>query len=69
MFNAQDARSGRVLWQHQTGSGIHSNPVTYRVNGKQYVAVPVGWGGWLEGFSPRNYGVQRAVSLQVFALP
>jgi alcohol dehydrogenase (cytochrome c) len=69
MFNAHDARTGRVLWQYQTGSGIHSNPVTYRVNGKQYVAVPVGWGGWLEGFSPRNYGVQRAISLQVFALP
>jgi hypothetical protein len=28
-----------------------------------------GWGGWLEGFAPKNYGVQRAVSLVVFALP
>jgi alcohol dehydrogenase (cytochrome c) len=69
MFNAHDARTGTVLWQFQTGSGIHSNPVTYSVRGKQYVAVPVGWGGWLEGFAPKNYGVQRAVSLVVFALP
>jgi alcohol dehydrogenase (cytochrome c) len=69
MFNAHDARTGAVLWRFQTGSGIHSNPVTYAVNGKQYVAVPVGWGGWLEGFAPKNYGVQRATTLVVFALP
>ncbi|CAA9309982.1 MAG: Quino(hemo)protein alcohol dehydrogenase, PQQ-dependent, partial [uncultured Gemmatimonadaceae bacterium] len=56
MFNAHDARTGAVLWQFQTGSGIHSSPVTYAVRGRQYVAVPVGWGGWLEGFAPKNYG-------------
>lgn len=27
-FNAWDARTGELLWQFQTGSGIHSNPVT-----------------------------------------
>ena len=69
MFNAHDARTGEMLWQFQTGSGIHSNPVTYAVAGKQYVAVPVGWGGWLEGFAPKNYGIQRATTLVVFALP
>jgi alcohol dehydrogenase (cytochrome c) len=68
-FDAFDARTGAVLWRFQTGSGIHSNPVTYAVNGKQYVAVASGWGGWLEGFAPKNYGAPRAVSLQVFALP
>jgi alcohol dehydrogenase (cytochrome c) len=68
-FNAYDARSGALLWQFQTGSGIHGNPITYRVNGKQYVAIPVGWGGWLEGFAPRNYGGPRATSLYVFSLP
>ncbi len=69
MFDAFDARTGALLWQFQTGSGIHSSPVTYAVRGKQYVAVPVGWGGWLEGFAPKNYGAPRAVSLVVFALP
>ncbi|MDP8928539.1 MAG: PQQ-dependent dehydrogenase, methanol/ethanol family, partial [Actinomycetota bacterium] len=48
-FNAYDARTGQLLWQHQTGSGHHSNPVSYSINGKQYVAVPVGWGGWVKG--------------------
>ena len=66
---AHDARTGGVLWRFQTGSGIHSNPVTYSVKGKQYVAVPSGWGGWLEGFAPNNYGVPRATALYVFALP
>ena len=67
--NAWHARTGALLWQFQTGSGVHSNPVSYMVNGKQYVAVPVGWGGWLEGFAPKNYGVPRANALYVFALP
>lgn len=68
-FNAWHARTGELLWQFRTGSGIHSSPVTYRVGEKQYLAVPVGWGGWLEGFAPKNYGVPRATSLYVFALP
>jgi len=43
--------------------------VTYAVRGKQYAAVPVGWGGWLEAFAPKNYAAPRATELIVFALP
>ena len=68
-FNAYDAKSGTVIWQFQTGSGIHSNPITYSVNGKQYVAVPSGWGGWMKGFAPETYGATRGSALFVFALP
>jgi alcohol dehydrogenase (cytochrome c) len=68
-FNALDARTGKQLWQFRTGSGIHSNPVTYSVNGKQYVAVPTGWGGWMKGFSPELYGATRGSALFVFSLP
>ena len=68
-FNAFDARSGQVLWSFQTGSGIHSNPVTYSVDGKQYIAVPTGWGGWVEGYAPEMYGAPRGTALVVFALP
>ncbi|HEX8170707.1 MAG TPA: PQQ-dependent dehydrogenase, methanol/ethanol family [Thermoanaerobaculia bacterium] len=68
-FNAYDARTGEVLWTFNTGAGIHSNPVTYSVGGKQYIAVPVGWGGWVEGFAPEMYGAPRGTSLMVFALP
>jgi alcohol dehydrogenase (cytochrome c) len=66
---ALDARSGQPLWQFQTGSGIHGSPMTYSVGGKQYVAVPSGWGGWIEGYAPELYGAQRGSALFVFALP
>jgi alcohol dehydrogenase (cytochrome c) len=68
-FVALNARTGELLWQFQTGSGIHSNPITYSVKGKQYVAVPSGWGGWLKGFTPELYGATRGSALFVFALP
>jgi alcohol dehydrogenase (cytochrome c) len=68
-FVALDARSGRLRWQFQTGSGIHGSPISYRVGGKQYVAVPSGWGGWMKGFAPQLYGGNRGSALLVFALP
>jgi alcohol dehydrogenase (cytochrome c) len=66
---ALHARTGDVLWRFQTGSGIHSNPITYSVSGKQYVAIPTGWGGWVEGYAPAMYGAPRGTALFVFALP
>jgi len=45
-FMAFDASTGKVLWKSETlSSGIIGVPTTYRVNGKQYVAVWAGWGG------------------------
>ena len=41
-FKALDAKSGQVLWQFNTGSGISAAPMTYAVGGKQYVAVVSG---------------------------
>jgi alcohol dehydrogenase (cytochrome c) len=68
-FNALDARTGELLWQFQCGSGHHSSPTTYMVDGRQYVAVPVGWGGWIEGFLPGMLGAGHGSALIVFALP
>jgi len=68
-FNAFDARTGDLLWQFQTGSGHHSSPTTYSVDGKQYIAVPVGWGSWVEGFAPGMMGGPHGDALFVFALP
>jgi glucose dehydrogenase len=46
-FKAVDAKSGELLWQHQTGSGIIGQPVAYRgSDGKQYIAILAGVGGW-----------------------
>jgi PQQ-dependent dehydrogenase (methanol/ethanol family) len=46
-LKAVDQRTGAVLWQFKTGSGIIGNPMTYvGPDGKQYVAVLSGVGGW-----------------------
>ena len=46
-FKALDAKSGKILWQLKTGSGIIGQPTTYRApDGKQYVAIISGVGGW-----------------------
>jgi PQQ-dependent dehydrogenase (methanol/ethanol family) len=45
-FKAVDARSGNLIWQFKTASGIVGQPITYRgPDGKQYVAVLSGVGG------------------------
>jgi PQQ-dependent dehydrogenase (methanol/ethanol family) len=42
VFKALDARTGKILWQFNTGSGITAGPVSYEVDGRQYVAVVSG---------------------------
>ena len=44
-FHAFDATTGKLLWEFPTNSGILAPPTTFRVDGKQYVAVESGWGG------------------------
>jgi alcohol dehydrogenase (cytochrome c) len=41
-FYALDALTGAVLWKSMTGGQISAGPVTYSVDGKQYVSVPAG---------------------------
>jgi lanthanide-dependent methanol dehydrogenase len=46
-FKALDAKSGALLWQFKTASGIIGQPVSFSApDGKQYVAVLSGVGGW-----------------------
>jgi quinohemoprotein ethanol dehydrogenase len=44
-FCAYNAKTGEKLWETPTGTGVVAGPVTYMVDGKQYVSVAVGWGG------------------------
>ncbi|MGB3415077.1 MAG: PQQ-dependent dehydrogenase, methanol/ethanol family [Mesorhizobium sp.] len=44
-FMAVDADNGKQLWRFQTGSGINASPITYELDGKQYVAILSGLGG------------------------
>ena len=39
---AQDAKTGEVLWQFQTGFGADAPPMTYEVDGQQYIAIVAG---------------------------
>lgn len=46
-FEAFRATTGEKLWSASTESGVTAGPIAYSVNGEQYVAVIVGWGGAL----------------------
>ncbi|OLT41277.1 alcohol dehydrogenase [Saccharomonospora sp. CUA-673] len=67
-FMALHAETGEKLWEFQCGSGHHSSPSTYTVDGKQYITVPVGWGGWLEGIIPGMSGQGKGAALITFSL-
>jgi alcohol dehydrogenase (cytochrome c) len=75
-FKAFDQQSGEIVWEAQLGAIPAAFPITYSVDGRQYVAVVAGQlnihtGVWLglqnkfSGFVPEN---QEAAALWVFAL-
>jgi alcohol dehydrogenase (cytochrome c) len=49
-FQAVDAKTGKILWQTKTTSGITAAPMTYEVEGKQYVAIVEGRPNTIPGF-------------------
>ena len=44
-FNAYAADTGERVWTYPTQGGIMGSPITYSLDGEQYVAVAQGWGG------------------------
>ncbi|MGH1356166.1 MAG: PQQ-dependent methanol/ethanol family dehydrogenase [Thalassovita sp.] len=44
-FIALDDETGEKLWSFQTGSGIVGQPITWEMDGEQYVSIVSGWGG------------------------
>ena len=44
MFRAFDAKTGELLWQQKTNSGIIGMPVAYQVGDTEYIAIQSGWG-------------------------
>lgn len=50
-FKAFDAGNGKALWQFNAGLGIIAAPMSYRIGGKQYVSILVGWGGTVASMS------------------
>jgi alcohol dehydrogenase (cytochrome c) len=76
MFRAFDARSGKVLWEYPTPSGVIGVPMSYSIDGRQYVAVQSGWGidaramqGRLNRLHPGEYPeVPEGGAVLVFAV-
>jgi alcohol dehydrogenase (cytochrome c) len=44
MFRAYDAKTGKILWEFPMASGVTGVPVSFQVDGQQYIAVQSGWG-------------------------
>lgn len=44
IFSAFNAKTGETLWSFTVGSAMVGGPISYEVNGEQYIAVSVGWG-------------------------
>jgi len=44
-FNAYDSRTGEKLWTQPTAAVVMAGPATYEIDGEQYIAVSVGYGG------------------------
>lgn len=65
-FRAHDHETGEVLWEVNLGSSVSGYPITFSVDGKQYVAVNTG-GGQIN-LTP-ELRPSRGTNLFVFALP
>jgi outer membrane protein assembly factor BamB len=72
---ALDAKTGKKLWSFNTGARIVAPPVSFSVNGRQFVAIATGGGAVIDAQVPiyypetRNRVPQPAATLFVFALP
>ena len=73
-FRAIDIDTGETVWETRLATSVQGFPITFRVDGRQYVAVPTGLGGG----SPRNvpsliapdiHHPATGNALYVFALP
>ena len=70
-FKAFDERNGRVLWETNLGSPVSGYPVTFSVDGKQYVAVATGTSGEASATLRLTPELRPSTTSQVvvFALP
>ena len=72
-LKAFNASTGAELWKFQTGSGVVSSPITWEMDGKQYVGITSGYGGavplWGGDMADLTKQVQQGGSFWVFELP
>ena len=73
-FRAIDVKTGTSLWETRLGTSVQGYPVTFSVDGKQYIAVTTGLGGGSPRDVPRTIApdirhAENGNALYVFALP
>ncbi len=66
---AFDDEKGTLLWKFQTGSGVRGQPITYKIDGRQYVAIGSGGGGLAADYAGKPPLITLGSALFVFALP
>ena len=66
-FMAFNARTGDPLWESPMGTGVIAAPITYEVDGTQYVSIAAGWGG-VFGKSQRASDLKTAGTVYTFVL-
>ena len=70
-FRAFDHETGEILWEINLGSAVTGFPITYAVDGRQFVAVSTGSGGTSSHFTGLTLELRPSAgnNLFVFALP
>lgn len=72
-FKAFHAETGEELWKFQVGTGIISPPVTWEMDGEQYIGVTAGYGGavplWGGDMAELTRPIAQGGSFWVFKLP
>ncbi len=71
-FKAFDVDTGKLLWQSRLGAPLHGYPISFGVDGKQFIAVPTGIGvfrAMTAVVSPEIYQPTGGEALYVFELP
>jgi quinohemoprotein ethanol dehydrogenase len=58
-FVAYAADTGKQLWSYPVQNGVLSNPITYTLDGKQYVTLLTGWRASFEGKPDWDYRLQK----------
>ncbi len=66
-FRAFDDRTGEILWEINLGSPVSGFPITYAVDGRQYVAISTGFGRFLDLTPELSPSANN--NLFIFALP
>jgi alcohol dehydrogenase (cytochrome c) len=65
---AFDDRTGDLLWKFHVGAPIRGQSITYKVDGRQYLAVPSGDRGSLKTEAQRDTTADQENTLTVFSL-